>query len=179
MEDKLFTAVRQVLVQVGKVILGKEEETREIMAAFLAEGHVLLEDIPGVGKTTLAVAFSRAMQLEYRRVQFTPDVLPSDLTGFSIYSREAEKFVYQPGSVFCNLLLADEINRMDFTEDTICAFGGYGREEGNGRRRNKKGTGTVSGHRYTESCRDRGNPAASRGTDRPVYDQHEHWISGL
>ena len=111
MEDKLFTAVRQVLVQVGKVILGKEEETREIMAAFLAEGHVLLEDIPGVGKTTLAVAFSRAMQLEYRRVQFTPDVLPSDLTGFSIYSREAEKFVYQPGSVFCNLLLADEINR--------------------------------------------------------------------
>mgnify|MGYP006072104241 FL=1 len=94
MEDKLFTAVQQVLVQVGKVILGKEEETKEIMAAFLAEGHVLLEDIPGVGKMTLAVAFSRAMQLEYRRVQFTPDVLPSDLTGFSIYSREAEKFVY-------------------------------------------------------------------------------------
>ncbi len=81
------------------------------MMAFLADGHVLLEDIPGVGKTTLAMAFSRTMQLDYRRVQFTPDVLPSDLTGFSVYRRDLEKFVYQPGSVFCNLLLADEINR--------------------------------------------------------------------
>lgn len=111
MKDKLYNAVQQVLTQVNQVILGKEKETKEIMASFLADGHVLLEDIPGVGKTTLAVAFSRAMQLEYRRVQFTPDVLPSDLTGFSIYRREEEKFVYQPGSVFCNLLLADEINR--------------------------------------------------------------------
>ena len=104
-------AVRQVLEQVNHVILGKSEEIKEIMTAFLADGHVLLEDIPGVGKTTLAVAFSKAMQLDYRRVQFTPDVFPSDLTGFSIYRREEEKFVYQEGSVFCNLLLADEINR--------------------------------------------------------------------
>lgn len=111
MENKLHPAVLQVLEQVNRVILGKSEEIREIMTAFLANGHVLLEDIPGVGKTTLAVAFSRAMQLDYKRVQFTPDVLPSDLTGFSIYRREEEKFVYQQGSVFCNLLLADEINR--------------------------------------------------------------------
>lgn len=112
MEAKtLHLAVGQVLEQVNQVILGKEQEIREIMTAFLADGHVLLEDIPGVGKTTLAVAFSRAMGLEYKRVQFTPDVLPSDLTGFSIYRRERERFVYQPGSVFCNLLLADEINR--------------------------------------------------------------------
>lgn len=104
-------AARDVIGQVEQVILGKEERIREIMTAFLAGGHVLLEDIPGVGKTTLAMAFSRAMGLSYRRVQFTPDVLPSDLTGFSIYRREEEKFVYQPGSVFCNLLLADEINR--------------------------------------------------------------------
>ena len=111
MEERFYTAVQQVLDQVCQVILGKEEEVTEIMAAFLANGHVLLEDIPGVGKTTMAVAFSKAMQLGYRRVQFTPDVLPSDLTGFSLYRREEEKFVYQPGSVFCNLLLADEINR--------------------------------------------------------------------
>lgn len=111
MEPALFDAVQKVLAQVNTVILGKKEETREIMAAFLANGHVLLEDIPGVGKTTLAVALSRAMGLEYRRVQFTPDVLPSDLTGFSVYRREEERFVYQPGSVFCNLLLADELNR--------------------------------------------------------------------
>lgn len=101
----------QVLGEVNKAILGKETEIFEIMTAFLANGHVLLEDIPGVGKTTLAVSFSAAMGLQCNRVQFTPDVMPSDLTGFSVYRREEDKFVYQPGSVFCNLLLADEINR--------------------------------------------------------------------
>ena len=109
--EKNLDTVRQVLAQVNQVILGKREEIREVILAFLANGHVLLEDIPGVGKTTLALAFSRTMLLDYKRIQFTPDVLPSDLTGFSIYRREEEKFVYQPGSVFCNLLLADEINR--------------------------------------------------------------------
>ena len=101
----------EVLNEINRVVLGKKTETAEIMTAFLANGHVLLEDIPGVGKTTLALAFSKAMGLDCRRVQFTPDVMPSDLTGFSIYRREQEKFVYQEGSVFCNLLLADEINR--------------------------------------------------------------------
>lgn len=102
---------QEVIRQVNKVILGKEREVAEVMTAFLANGHILLEDIPGVGKTTLALAFSRAMELACKRVQFTPDVMPSDLTGFSIYRREEGKFVYQPGSVFCNLFLADEINR--------------------------------------------------------------------
>ena len=106
-----YTKAREVTAQVNKVILGKEREVEEVMLTFLADGHILLEDIPGVGKTTLALAFSRAMELDCKRVQFTPDVMPSDLTGFSIYRREEEKFVYQPGSVFCNLLLADEINR--------------------------------------------------------------------
>ena len=87
MED-LRQPVRAVLEQVSGVILGKEAQVQEIL-----------------------LAFSRAMELEHRRVQFTPDVLPSDLTGFSIYRREEERFVYQKGSVFCNLLLADEINR--------------------------------------------------------------------
>lgn len=109
--EKTRLAIQKVMEKVNGVIFGKEREIREIMLAFLANGHVLLEDIPGVGKTTLALAFSRAMKLEYRRVQFTPDVLPSDLTGFSIYRRDQEKFVYQQGTVFCNLLLADELNR--------------------------------------------------------------------
>lgn len=110
MEENRRLAHR-VTEQVNRVILGKEKEVKEIMLAFLAGGHVLLEDIPGVGKTTMALAFSEAMELEYRRIQFTPDVLPSDLTGFSIYRRETGSFVYQQGIVFCNLLLADEINR--------------------------------------------------------------------
>lgn len=100
-----------VLAEVNKAVLGKSDEIREIMTAFLANGHVLLEDIPGVGKTTLASAFAAAMGLQKKRVQFTPDVMPSDLTGFSIYRRDEDKFVFQEGSVFTNLLLADEINR--------------------------------------------------------------------
>lgn len=109
--DRLPEKARNVLDEVNRVILGKMQVTEEVLLAFLADGHVLLEDIPGVGKTTLALAFSKAMELDFRRVQFTPDLMPSDLTGFSIYRREEERFVYQPGCVFCNLLLADEINR--------------------------------------------------------------------
>ncbi len=102
---------QEVLSEVNKAVLGKKDEICEIMTAFLANGHVLLEDIPGVGKTTLAASFAAAMGLDCKRVQFTPDVMPSDLTGFSIYRRDEEKFVFQEGSVFTNLLLADEINR--------------------------------------------------------------------
>ena len=109
--DTRRKAVRDVLVQVNGVILGKERLTLEVLAALLAGGHVLLEDMPGVGKTTLAIAFARLLGLEWKRVQFTPDVLPSDLTGFTVYQKETGKFVYQPGAVMCNLLLADEINR--------------------------------------------------------------------
>ena len=77
----------------------------------MAGGHVLIEDIPGVGKTSMALAFARAMNLTQNRVQFTPDVLPSDITGISMYIKEKDTFVYQPGAVMCNLFLADEINR--------------------------------------------------------------------
>ena len=101
----------EVARRAGEVLFGKDREIREVLLAILANGHILLEDIPGVGKTTLATAFSKTLDLDYRRVQFTPDVLPSDLTGFSVYRREQESFVYQPGIVFCNLLLADELNR--------------------------------------------------------------------
>ena len=97
--------------EVSKAVLGKPEVVLKIMMAMLARGHVLIEDIPGVGKTTLAQAFARAMDLTQNRVQFTPDVLPSDIVGFSLYQKETGKFVYHPGAVACNLFLADEINR--------------------------------------------------------------------
>ncbi len=100
-----------VLAEVRKAVVGKDRILTNVLAAFLAGGHVLLEDMPGVGKTTLALAFSKALGLSCRRVQFTPDVLPSDLTGFSIYQKDTGKFVFQPGALFCHLLLADEINR--------------------------------------------------------------------
>lgn len=103
--------LQNVIGQVRRVVLGKDACIEKIMMAMLANGHVLMEDIPGVGKTTMAVAFARALGLEARRMQFTSDVLPSDITGFSMYRKDLQNFVYQPGAVFCNLFLADEINR--------------------------------------------------------------------
>ncbi len=101
----------EVIHEIKKAIIGKDDCIVKTVTAVLAGGHILLNDIPGVGKTTLAMALSKSMSLKQNRVQFTPDVLPSDLVGFSIYQKETGKFVYQPGSVMCNLLLADEINR--------------------------------------------------------------------
>lgn len=97
--------------EVKKVIVGKDACIEKVMAAILARGNILLEDVPGVGKTEMAIAFSRSMGLESNRIQFTPDVMPSDITGFSMYRKETGTFVYHPGAVMCNLLLADEINR--------------------------------------------------------------------
>ena len=109
--EEVKEQLQRVTDAVGSVFFGKEEEIREILLGLVANGHVLLEDLPGTGKTTLAVAFSKVLSLDYRRVQFTPDLLPSDLTGFSVYDPERKEFVYREGAVFTNLLLADEINR--------------------------------------------------------------------
>ncbi len=102
--------VEAILQEVGKVIRGKDENIKQVLTAILAKGHILIEDVPGVGKTTLAVAFSRAMELTERRLQFTPDVLPSDVVGFNMIGPDGD-YEYKPGAILCNLLLADEINR--------------------------------------------------------------------
>ena len=104
--------LESVIREVEKAIAGKRSAVEKILTALLAEGHILLDDVPGVGKTTLAVALSRAVGLAFRRVQLTPDVLPSDLTGFSMYDKAAGNFVYRPGALNgVHLILADEINR--------------------------------------------------------------------
>lgn len=100
-----------VLEQVRRAVVGKDEVLIKVLLATLAQGHILLEDIPGVGKTTMALAFSKALDLRYGRVQFTPDVMPSDITGFSLYNKQTGQMEYQPGAVLCNLFLADELNR--------------------------------------------------------------------
>ena len=106
------TQLENVIQEVGKVIAGKREVIEKIVTALLAEGHILLDDVPGVGQTTLATALSRAVGLSFRRIQFTPDVLSSDITGFSMYDKESGGFVYRPGLLSkTNLLLGDEINR--------------------------------------------------------------------
>lgn len=103
--------IDDVLAQVNKVIKGKDDIVVKVMAAILAGGHVLMEDIPGVGKTTLSTTFAKALSMDYKRVQFTPDVLPSDILGFSMYNSNSKQFEYMPGPIFCNFFLADEINR--------------------------------------------------------------------
>lgn len=102
---------RLVVEEVKKAVVGKDNCVENVLLAILAGGHILIEDIPGVGKTTLALAFARAMQLKQNRIQFTPDVLPADITGFMMYRKEKDVFIYQQGQAMCNILLADEINR--------------------------------------------------------------------
>ena len=101
----------QIQAEVNKVVLGKEDIVRKVLLAILAQGHVLLEDVPGVGKTTLAKAFSKTLGLDSKRVQFTSDTLPSDIIGFSVFDKADGKLKYQSGAIMTNLLLADEINR--------------------------------------------------------------------
>ncbi len=103
--------IRQLQKELGTIIKGKKEVTDKIIMAVLARGHVLLEDVPGVGKTTTALALCRLMGMDFNRIQFTPDVVPSDVTGFTMYDKGSGKFLYRPGAVMCNMLLADEINR--------------------------------------------------------------------
>ncbi|MFR5386038.1 MAG: AAA family ATPase [Oscillospiraceae bacterium] len=105
----MYEVTEKILREVRKVIVGKDDVVEKVWISILAQGHVLLEDVPGVGKTTMALAFSRALGLETKRVQFTPDTMPSDIIGFSL--PEQGRMVYQPGAVMTNLLLADEINR--------------------------------------------------------------------
>ncbi|MBI2842282.1 MAG: MoxR family ATPase [Armatimonadetes bacterium] len=97
--------------EIGRVMVGKEDVIRLVLSALLARGHVLIEDVPGVGKTTLAKAVARTVGCSFSRVQFTPDLLPSDITGVSIYNQKTGEFRFQPGPVFANVVLADEINR--------------------------------------------------------------------
>lgn len=109
--DTAFVSnARKILTQVSTVVIGKNKTLLWVLACILAKGHILMEDIPGVGKTTMAVAFSRTLGLRTKRVQFTPDVLPSDVTGYSILSQDGN-LIYKPGAIFCNLFLADELNR--------------------------------------------------------------------
>lgn len=103
--------INEIISEVKKTVIGKDAIIIKVLLAMLCKGHVLIEDIPGVGKTTLALAFSKALSLDHNRMQFTPDVLPSDVTGFSVYNKASNKFEFRPGVAFCNLFLADEINR--------------------------------------------------------------------
>ena len=102
---------QRVVSEIRKAVIGKDDIVEKSLATIFAGGHILLEDIPGVGKTTLALAISKTLSLNYNRMQFTPDVMPSDVLGYSIYNKDENVFKYKKGVIMCNLFLADEINR--------------------------------------------------------------------
>ncbi len=107
----MYEKALKVITEVKKAVKGKDDVVVKVMLAILSQGHVLMEDVPGVGKTTLALAFAKAMELDVNRMQFTIDVLPSDVVGFSMFNAKTQEFEYREGAIMCNLFLADEINR--------------------------------------------------------------------
>ena len=156
--EKVYEYAAAVLAEVKRAIAGKDACITKAFATILAGGHILIEDVPGVGKTTLAIAFSRVMGLLDHRVQFTPDVLPADIVGFNMYQKETGQFVYHPGTIMCNLFLADEINRTSpKTQSALLE---------------------VCCHCNAESQRQCGNAASSGITAGPVHDLHEHGVPG-
>ena len=111
MAVEISTHLENLRANIGRVLLGKPDVVRLAVVALLAEGHVLIEDVPGVGKTLLAKAVARSVDCQFRRIQFTPDLLPSDIVGSSVFNAQTSEFVFRPGPIFANVVLADEINR--------------------------------------------------------------------
>lgn len=109
--DSFIKSSKQIVNEVKKVIIGKDQIVVKVFLAILAKGHILIEDIPGVGKTTMMMAYSKALSLKHNRMQFTPDVLPTDVTGFNVFNKQTGCFEFKEGAAMCNLFLADEINR--------------------------------------------------------------------
>jgi MoxR-like ATPase len=109
--DTVEVIAKRLRENIGKVIVGRDETVNLLLVAMLSQGHVLLEDVPGTGKTMLAKAMAKSLSLDFKRIQFTPDLLPSDITGMSIFDQKEVEFRFQPGPVFANIVLADEINR--------------------------------------------------------------------
>ena len=106
-----FEPCQAILENIARVVVGKQRPAELLMVALLAEGHVLIEDVPGLGKTLIAKSLAKSIGGEFKRIQFTPDLLPSDITGFNVFNQQSGQFIFQPGPVMCNVLLADEINR--------------------------------------------------------------------
>jgi len=111
MSERFTNALQGIISNIEEVIVGKRETIELALCAFLCKGHVLIEDMPGVGKTSLVSAIAKSFDCSFRRIQFTPDILPSDITGFSMYNQKTGDFEYKPGSIMANIILADEINR--------------------------------------------------------------------
>lgn len=124
-QDAIVRSIARIEANIAEVIKGKPEIIRLVVTCLLAEGHLLIEDVPGLGKTTIARALSASISGTWRRIEFTPDLLPSDVTGVTVFNQANRQFEFHPGAVFANVVVADEINR--FAKDAVGSTGSYGR----------------------------------------------------
>ena len=173
--DDLVRSAHRVATAIESVIEGKAEAVRLALTVLLAEGHVLIEDVPGVGKTMLAKALARSTDCSVRRIQFTPDLLPSDITGVSAFNQERREFEFKPGPVFANIVVGDEINRAS-PEDPVRAARMHGGAAGHGGRHDLPAGPAVHGDRHPEPDRDGGDLPAARGAAGPVHRPHLHGL---
>jgi hypothetical protein len=161
-----FTLCERISKNISRVIVGKDQAIELLLVGLLAEGHVLLEDVPGVAKTLLAKSLAKSIGGTFNRVQFTPDLLPADITGFNVYDQKTGNFSFHPGPVICNVLLADEINRtIPRTQSSLLEC-------------MEERAGAFFGHGNPESHRTGGNLSAARSPTGPVSIKNPAGLSG-
>ena len=173
---RTFEKVAALQANVERVIRGKSEVVQFCIAALLASGHILLEDVPGVGKTTLAHALARSLSLSFQRIQFTSDLLPADIVGVTIFNQDAQEFEFISGPVFTNILLADEINRATPKSQSALL---EAMSEGMiiGGEAAPAAARSVPGAGHAESDRARGDLSAARVAARPLPDEADDRLS--
>ena len=173
--SEMQKASQMIINEMKKVIVGKDDILKKVLMTILAGGHILLEDVPGVGKTTLALGLSRVLNLDYRRMQFTPDTMASDITGFSVYNRETGGLEYKPGAALCNLFLADEINRT--SANTGSAAGSNGRGRRHRGRDHSQDAGSVHMYSDAEPAEQRRHAETAGFAAGQVHGETFHGIS--
>ena len=177
MADVNATA-KKIIANVETVVVGKRQQIILSLAAWFSEGHILLEDVPGVAKTVLARALAASVGCGFKRIQCTPDLLPTDVTGASVFNPKTTEFEFRPGPIFAQIVLADEINRT--TPRTQAApAGSDGRIARHGRRHHLYAQAAVPGHRHAKPDRSRRDLSAARGPARPLFDAVQPRLSDL
>ena len=176
--EQAFKAARRLEESVGRVVVGHGPVVRRMLGCLVSGGHLLLEDFPGTGKTTLAKAIAASVGgAEFSRIQFTPDLLPSDVLGVSVYDQKGGEFRFMPGPVFTDILLADEINRASpRTQSALLEAMAEGQATVDGKLYKMDGLFFCGG--YTEPGGVPGDLSPSRGSDGPIYDAVRSWLRG-